>query len=293
MPELPEVQTIVDDLNRKIKGLTIVDIWTDWPKEFKRSPGGFVGFKKEVRGRKILKIWRIGKNIIFDLSNDEKILIHLKMTGHLLVGAWKMGQGKWVAIEKGVMMEKVNSYIHTMFSLSGSKMMAFSDMRKFGKILAVKKEDFKNLEDIKNVGPDPLKPGFTVEQFISLIRSRQGFIKKILMDQSVVSGIGNIYGDEILFIAGVHPLARTEKLNDEKLKKIFKAAKKILKKAVKLRGTSTYDYRDTAGKPGYYGEARLVYQRKDKKCPNRCGGIIQKVKIGERSAHFCPACQRL
>jgi len=298
MPELPEVQTIVNDLNRKVKGLTIADVLTDWPKAFGRSPGGFNGFRKEVKGRKIIKIWRIGKNIIFDLSGNEEMLIHQKMTGHLLIGEWERRNGRWAPKQKGVLAEKVNSYIRAMFFLRGhsskvgaSKMMAFSDMRKFGKILAVKKEDFKNLEDVKNIGPDPLTIKFN--EFKSLISKKRGPIKKILMDQNIVSGIGNIYADEILFVAGIHPLVKTEKLNNEKLKRIFNAGKKILKKAVKLRGTSTYDYRDTAGKPGHYGEARLVYQRTGARCPNRCGGIIEKVKIGQRSAHFCPACQKL
>ncbi len=312
MPELPEVQTIVDDLNRKIKGLTISDILTDWPKSFGRSPGGFNGFKKEVKGRKIIKIWRIGKNIIFDLSGGVEMLIHQKMTGHLLIGEWNRRNGKWVSKQKGVLAEKVNSYIRTMFFLKGQpsfakamngKMMAFSDLRKFGKILAVKKENFKNLEDVKNIGPDPLMPNFKFNDFKKIISKKRGPIKKILMDQNIISGIGNIYADEILFTAKVHPLARTEKLNDEKLKRIFNASKKILKKAVKLRGTSTYDYRDTAGKPGRYGEARLVYQRTGEKCPrlrqgfggqaNKCDGIVKRIKVGGRSAHFCSNCQKL
>lgn len=293
MPELPEVQTTIDGLNRKIKGLTITEIWTDWPKSFGRSQGGFSGFKKEVRGKKIIKIWRIGKNIIFNLSGEKIMLIHQKMTGHLLVGGWIARRGKWVPKQKGVLAERVNSYIHTMFSLSEGKMMAFSDMRKFGKILAANKENFENLDDIKNIGPDPLAPNFKFGDFKKLITGKRGPVKKILMDQNIISGIGNIYADEILFVAKIHPLARTEKLNDEKLEQIFKAIKKILKKAVKLRGTSAYDYRDTAGKPGHYGEARLAYQRNGGKCPNRCGGIIKKVKIGERSAHFCPICQKV
>lgn len=293
MPELPEVQTIVNDLNKKVRGLTIINILTSWPKSFGRSRGGFRGFKKEVKGRKIIKIWRIGKNIIFNLSEGRKILIHQKMTGHLLIGGWSARRGRWEPKQKGVLAEKVNSYIRTMFLLSGEKMMAFSDMRKFGKILAVNKENFENLEDIKNIGPNPLAPNFKSSDFKRLITGKRGPIKKILMDQSVISGIGNIYADEILFLAKIHPLVKVEKLNDEKLQRIFNAIKKILKKAVKLRGTSTYDYRDTAGKSGHYGEVRLVYQRKGEKCPNRCGGIIKKIKIGERSAHFCPICQKL
>ncbi|OGD33040.1 DNA-formamidopyrimidine glycosylase [Candidatus Azambacteria bacterium RIFCSPHIGHO2_02_FULL_45_18] len=293
MPELPEVQTIVNDLNKKIRDKTITDIWTEWPKAFKRSPGGFEGFKKTVKNKSIKKVWRLGKNIIFDLSGGKEMLIHQKMTGHLLIGKWRLENGKWAAVGKGPLQERVNGYIRTMFFLSGGAMMAFSDLRKFGKILVVDKKDFEKLEDVKDIGPDPLTSSFTVHKFISLIRKKRGPIKKILMDQNVVSGIGNIYADEILFIARVHPLYKIEKLSDEDLKKIFDAVKSILKKAVKLRGTSTSDYRDTAGRPGRYGNVRLVYQREGEPCPRSCSGKIVRLKIGGRSAHFCPSCQKL
>ena len=296
MPELPEVQTTVNDLNRKIKGLTITGIWTDWPKYLKK------GFEKEVTGRKIEKIWRIGKNIIFDLSGGKIMLIHQKMTGHLLIGHWQIKNNQPISTEKGLLAEKVNDYIHAIFWLSDrpsfakateGKMMGFSDLRKFGKILVTDKKDFDNLKDLKDIGPDPLTPKFGFNEFKSLISKKRGPIKKILMDQNVVSGIGNIYSDEILFVAKIHPLKKAEKLGDKELRAIFEAAKKILKKAIKLRGTSTSDYRDTAGKAGRYTEVRLVYQREGEKCPQRCGGTIKRLKINGRSAHFCPYCQKL
>ncbi len=291
MPELPEVQTIVDDLNKKIRGLTIADVWTDWPKYFKRSLGGFKAFRKIVKGKKIAKIWRIGKNIIFDLSDNKEMLIHQKMTGHLLIGTWDMRHGTWIPKQKGPLAEKVNGYIHVMFWLSNGKMMALSDLRKFAKILVASEKDFKNLEDIKNIGPDPLTPKFGFSEFKSLISKKREPVKKILMDQNVVSGIGNIYADEILFTARIHPLKKTDKLSEKELKTIFEATNKILQKAVKLRGTSTSDFRDTSGRRGRYGDVLLVYQREGEKCPNKCGGVIKRIKIGGRSAHFCPYCQ--
>ena len=329
MPELPEVQTIVNDLNKKVKGLTITDAWTDWPKYFRRSKGGFEGFKKEIKNKKILRIWRLGKNIIFDLSGGKKALIHQKMTGHLLVGTWNLelarpqrlrrsevGRGTWYSKEGGLLTERVNGYIHVMFWLKGKSslptppkqplrlrrpgakaskgtMLALSDLRKFAKVLVVDEKHFKNLEDIKNIGPDPLKPSFNFEEFKSLITKKRGVVKKVLMDQNVISGIGNIYADDILFTAKIHPLRKVEKLSAKELKEIFGATLKILKKAVKLRGTSTSDYRDTSGKKGGYGNVRLVYQREGEKCSNKCGGIIKRIKIGSRSAHFCPNCQKL
>ena len=293
MPELPEVQTIVNDLTKKIKGLIITDVWTDWPKYFKRSIGGWETFRKIVKGKKIKKIRRIGKNIIFDLSHDKEILIHQKLTGHLLVGHWQIKNNLPISTEKGLFAEKVNNYIHAIFWLNKNKMMGFSDLRKFGKILVTDKRDFDNLKDLKDIGPDPLTPKFGFNEFKSLISRKRGPIKKILMDQNIVSGIGNIYSDEILFAAKIHPLRKAEKLGDKELRAIFEAAKKILKKAIKLRGTSTSDYRDTAGKAGRYTEVRLVYQREGEKCPQRCGGTIKRLKINGRSAHFCPYCQKL
>ena len=293
MPELPEVQTIVDDLNKKVKVLTITDVWTDWPKYFKRSPRGFENFKKTVIGKKIIKIWRIGKNIIFDLSGDKKILVHQKMTGHLLVGKWNLEHGVWISVQKGLLTEKVNGYIHVMFWLSRGKMLGLSDLRKFAKIIVVDAKDFNNLEDVKHIGPDPLKPDFKFNDFKNLIIKKRGPIKKILMNQNVVSGIGNIYADEILFTARIHPLKKTEKLSEKELKNIFEAIKKILKKAVLLRGTSTSDFRDTSGKKGRYGDVLLVYQREGEKCPNKCGGVIKRIKISDRSAHFCLVCQKV
>ncbi len=298
MPELPEVQTIVNDLNKKVKGLTITDIWTDWPKYFKRSKEGFDSFKKEIKNKKIEKVWRVGKNIIFDLSDGKKILVHQKMTGHLLVGKWQLMDKKWIAIEEGLLREKVNGYIHVMFWLGdpsskvgASKMLALSDLRKFAKILIVDEKYFNNLEDIKNIGPDPLKPSFKFREFKGLITKKRGVIKKILMDQNIISGIGNIYADEILFTVKIHPLKRVENLSDGELKLIFNASKNILKKAIKLRGTSTSDFRDTSGKAGFFGAVLKVYKREGEKCPNKCGGIIKRIKIGGRSAHFCSHCQ--
>lgn len=304
MPELPEVETVVRDLNKKIKNKKILDVWTDWPKPFRRFGGGFDNFKKEIKGKTVTSVRRIGKNIIFDLSpkhpakagatgqaGGKIMLIHLKMTGHLLLGRWVLENGKWIAAKKGPLQERVNGYIHVMFWLGGNQMMGFSDLRKFGKIILADKKNFQNLEDIKDVGPDPLKISFA--KFKEAITKKRGPIKKILMDQGVVSGIGNIYGDEILFVARIHPLARTEKLTEKDLENIFRATQKILKKAIQLRGTSTSDFRDTKGRAGSYGNVRLVYQKTGKKCPRKCGGKIERVKINNRSAHFCPSCQKL
>lgn len=290
MPELPEVETTIKDLNKKIKGLRITDVWTDWAKIIKK-PKSFNTFKKHLIKKTIKRTQRRGKNILIKLNN-KTLLIHQKLTGHLLVGKWKLVKGKWKSSSKGSLEEKVNNYIHLIFFLSNGKMLALSDLRKFGKALVVDNKDLENLEDIKNLGPEPLDKKFTFNKFKERIIHRKGKIKQVLMNQEIIVGIGNIYSDEILFEAKIHPLKQVQKLKLEDLKKIYQAMKKILRRAILLRGSSMSDYRDTAGKKGRYQEIQKVYQREKEKC-YRCKSIIKRIKISKRSAHYCPTCQKL
>jgi len=284
MPELPEVETIVRDLNKKIVGKKITHIWADWPGHFKHSPGGINAFKKEIVDKQIRGVQRLGKNIIFDLG-AWMMLVHLKMTGKLLVETRNKGQ----ETRKAEAAEK-SKHVHMVFWLSGGTIMSFSDVRKFGKMALIPKKDFQTSEHMSRLGPDMLDAELNAEIFKNLIKKRHGPIKKTLMDQNVISGIGNIYSDEILFTAKIHPLKRASTLTEKDLKAIFDASRKILKKAVKLRGSSISDYRDTEGKPGSYAQVRLVYRRKGEPCP-RCGTKISRLMVGGRSAHFCPKCQ--
>lgn len=287
MPELPEVETTVKDLNKKIKGLKIQDVWCNWVKMIKR-PKSFNNLKKQVIGEKIRKVERRGKNILFRL-NSKTLLIHQKLTGHLLVGKWILKNKEWKS-NNGHLKEKVNQYIHLMFYLSNSKMLALSDLRKFGKILVIDNKDLENLEDIKNLGPEPLAKNFTFNKFRQALKTKKSKIKKVLMDQNVIAGIGNIYSDEILFEARIHPLKLIEELKQEDLKRVYQAIKKILRRAIVLRGDSMSDYRDTAGKKGRYQEVQKVYQREGERC-YRCKSTIKRIKIGGRSTHFCSRCQ--
>jgi len=297
MPELPEVETTVRELNKKILGLKIKDVWTDWAKMIKR-PKNFNDFKKEIIGRKIERVERRGKNILFQLSGDKTMLIHQKLTGHLLVGKWQLVGKKWKPLIKGPLEEKVNDYIHLMFYLSNSikggasTMLALSDLRKFAKVLVVDTEDLIELKDIKNLGPDPLAKEFTFEKFKEALKNKRGKIKQVLMDQEVIAGIGNIYSDEILFEARVHPFKDISKLPEKELKAIYRAMNKILKKAIKAKGESISDFRRTSGEKGGFDSLRKVYRREGEKCPC-CGAIIQRIKLAGRSAHFCPKCQRI
>jgi len=301
MPELPEVQTIVNDLQKILPGLKIAGIETDWEKMFKNC--SFDKFKKEVVGEKILDVRRLGKNILIDLSNNKTVLVHQKMTGHFLYGNWKAADppaGGWLSEEAGAIRDDPqNRFIHLVFDLSNgplrseaSKQLALSDLRKFAKVLLWPTGKLSELEDINNLGPDPTDKDFDFKKFKERLDEKKGKIKTVLMDQSVFSGIGNIYSDEILWLAGIHPLRQVSSLTREELKSIFNSTKKILKKAIEARGTSDSDYRDPSGKKGHYQDILYVYGLEGEKCQKKDGGIITRLKISGRSAHFCPVHQK-
>jgi len=269
MPELPEVQTTVNYLNNpalKILSAGFVDVWSDW---YKIN-------KKNIKNKKILKIWRRAKNVIFELSEGYSLLVHQKMTGHLLTGKWKE--------------DPYNRFIHLILFLDDGNKIALSDARKFAKIDLWKTEDLK--KELEKLGPEPLEKSFTLKRFKEVIKNKKGKVKQVLMDQSVISGIGNIYASEILWQAKVHPEKSVAKLNEKELELIYKAIKKILKLAVKLGGESFSDYRKPDGSKGDFDTERKAYKREGQKC-YRCGTKIKRQKISQRSAFFCPTCQKL
>ena len=294
MPELPEVETIVRELNRakpKVLGSTILDVWSDTKKIIKR-PKNFQKFKKEILKRKISKIWRRGKNILFELDNKKTLLIHQKLTGHLLYGKWKREKGEWVSLLKGPLAEDpMNKFLRVIFFLDNGWQISLSDLRKFAKIEILTEKELE--KELSELGLEPLDRNFTFEKFKeAILKKKKGKIKKVLMDQKIIAGIGNIYSDEILWEAKIHPLKDVSKISEERLKKIYFAMREILKKAIQLKGESISDYRRISGEKGYFDRERKVYRREGEKCL-RCGTKIKKIKIAQRSAYFCPKCQKL
>ena len=307
MPELPEVETIVGGLNKKARNQKIVDLWHDWPKYFKQI-GGEKIFRKHVIGKKILEFRRRGKNILIHLSDDHLLLVHQKMSGHLLIGRWKKNEAvrfstnkggldkswsdqKWIPDHpQGPLTDPMNRFIRIIFFLDSGKMLALSDLRRFAKILCGPEQEIIALPDLALLGPEPLEISFG--EWKKLFDNKRGKIKQVLMDQNFLVGIGNIYADEILWLSKIHALTPVDKLKIKDLKTLYEATKKILKKALRLRGSSIDDYRDAEGRLGAYHTKRYVYQRESEPC-QRCGTIIKRIKIGGRSAHFCPKCQKL
>ncbi len=289
MPELPEVETIVRDLKKKVLERTFLYIWTNFKKIIKK-PNNFEEFRKEIKGKKIENISRRGKNILFELSENKIMLIHQKLTGHLLFGSWLLDNGYWKPKTKGPLEEKINTYIHLLFTLDNGQMLALSDLRKFAKVELLNDEEVK--KELRKLGPEPLEKDFTFEKFReALAEKKKGKIKQVLMDQTVIAGIGNIYSDEILWQAKIHPFKEVKGLGDEEIKKIYRAMREILSKAIELGGESISDFRRPSGEKGGFDVLRKVYRREGEKCL-RCGTEIKRKKMGGRSAHYCPNCQK-
>lgn len=291
MPELPEVETIVRELNQKVEGLKILDAWTDWAKTIKTHT--LKNFVKEIKGRKILRAHRRAKYIMMDLSGNKTLIIHQKISGHLLYGKWKIEKNKPIpAVDGPVKTDPFNRHIRFILYLSNGWMLGLSDLRRFGKVFLGDTDKIENINEIGRLGPEPLDKNFTVKKFKELMAKKRGAVKKVLMDPFVIAGIGNIYSDEILWYAGVNPLRRVESLKDKELKAIFKYIKFVLNKAIKARGDSQQDYRTLEGKFGSYQNMQKAYQLTGEKCQKRDGGVIKRIKVNGRSGHFCPKHQK-
>ncbi|MCX6791261.1 MAG: bifunctional DNA-formamidopyrimidine glycosylase/DNA-(apurinic or apyrimidinic site) lyase [Candidatus Gribaldobacteria bacterium] len=253
---------------------------------------GFVQFKKKIKGKKITQIKRLGKNIILELSGGLSLLIHQKMTGHLMYGQWQK-QGKlWVSQqENAIKADPMNRFLHLIFYLDNGYQLALSDVRKFAKIELWETSELASSKVILSLGPDALDSNLSLSVFQKIILNKKGKIKAVLMDQNVIAGIGNIYADEILFQAKVLPQRPIGSLSELEIKQIYQAMRAILKKAVQLRGTSSSDYRDINGEKGNYVKMLKVYRRTNQPCFN-CQNKIQRSIIAQRSSHYCPNCQK-
>lgn len=282
MPELPEVQTTVNGLNRTVQGRTIVDVSTTYEsKAFKgkdeiKNPEYFQKFRRAVRGKKILEAERRGKNILIHLSSGKTILTHMKMTGHYVY-------------------DRVVPHIRLGFKLDKDNHLYLSDLRKFAKVTLIPTDELDESEHLKKLGPEPLEENFQFSVFNSQLKKRpKGKIKQVLMDPKIIAGIGNIYSDEILWRADVHPLSAVGKIPEKNLREMYKAMREVLEKGILMGGDSMSDYRDIRGERGQFQEHHRAYQRHKEKCSKRgCKGALEKITVGARSAHFCPKHQKL
>lgn len=329
MPELPEVQTTVAGINAKAKDWVIADAWTDYRspshagKDNIKNPKFFARFRDAVVGAKIKGARRRAKNILIDLDNGNSILIHMKMTGHVMCGEYKFdaksARDPWKAAsndQKHPLNDPFNRFIHFVLTLKKSaakngqvkeKHLVLSDMRKFGKVTLIPTaETLYGKEahpELSHLGPEPLDENFTFEIFDARLSKRPNApIKQTLMDQTLIAGVGNIYSDEILWRADVHPKSRYSEIPAPIRKDMFKATKEMLLKGIDFGGDSMSDYRNIDGLPGEFQGQHKAYKRTGKSCEKRgagnkggrsCSGMIRRMVIGGRSSHYCDRHQNL
>lgn len=286
MPELPEVQTIVNELSRKIKGKKIKEVAAiDAKRSALPSPGVL---RTKLIGQTVKAVKRRGKMIDIDLGGDHNILIHLKMTGQLVYVA-KSGKKLSGGHPIGTVGELPNKFSHVIIYFTDGSVLYFNDIRKFGwvKYATNVERDMAR----QKYGLEPFDKEYTLENFTKLVkRSSKKKIKQLLMDQEKISGIGNIYADEACFNAKIKPMRLAGSLKSLEIRDLYTGIPKILKFAISKGGTTADNYVRTDGSKGQMIKFLKVYQRNGKKCV-RCGGTIKKVRQGGRGTHYCPDCQ--
>ena len=268
MPELPEVETIVNGLQKQIVGKKIVRVRIILPKIVRGDAEDFITL---VSGTTIQKVCRRGKMLVVDLAEGKSILIHLKLSGQLVFSSSDA---------------PVIKHTHLILELSDGYQLRYLDVRQFGYLCLT---DASMVQELTPSGADPLE--ISGDEFKGLIQSRKTRLKSLLLDQSFLAGIGNIYADEILHKVGIHPLQHSHTLNEIQITRLYQAMQEILRQAIEQRGSSISDYVDSSGQKGDYQRYHQVYQRQGQPCLT-CHEKIVRVKIGGRSSHFCPNCQK-
>lgn len=288
MPELPEVETIRIGLSKLLPGKKIQDTWHDWPKSFPNAPADVARF---LIGAKIERIRRRAKVVIIDLSSEYSLVIHLKMTGQLIfVGDKRFGAGHPNRELVGELPAK-STRVRLDFS-DGSKLF-FNDQRKFGWMRLLPTLEIPEIDFFKKVGPEPLEDDFTPTQFIERLSARASSnIKAALLDQTVIAGVGNIYADESLWAARIHPAIQVKNVPRTKLVLLFNGLREVLHLSIKKGGSTDKNYVNAEGKAGSYLSFAQVFRRQGQPCP-RCGTEIQKIRVAARGTHICPHCQKL
>ena len=269
MPELPEVETFVRALRRPLVGRTIIGATNDWPRHIVAPLPDELAAR--IAGRRIEAIDRRGKYLVFPLSDDENLIIHLKMSGHLSV----------VPADT-----PPDPYAHTVFALDDGRELRFRDPRKFGRVYLLR--DPAGV--LGPLGPEPLADAFTATELAARLAGRRRVLKPLLLDQTFIAGVGNIYADEALFDAGLLPTRRSDTLSAEEIAALHAAIRKVLTLGIEREGASISTYVKADGEKGDMQNAVNVFRRTGQSC-YACGGPIERIVLGGRSTHFCANCQ--
>lgn len=279
MPELPEIETIKNDLSPHVVGKVIMNVtFPPDPKIriLRRFPSQDT-FVRGIRGTKIENVRRRAKYLIFDLRPSRILVMHLGMSGQLLLRS---------------MDSPPEPYLRAVFHLENHIHLRFVDPRKFGELFLTLPSSGNCPFILEKLGPEPLEKDFSLEYLTNILRKAKRTIKTFLMDQKVIAGLGNIYSDECLFKAKIHPTRFTYTLDDDEIRKLHRSIHRTLREAIKRRGTTASDkrYRDGLGRMGKFQDLLQVYQRRGNAC-YCCGTVILSTPIGGRTASFCPRCQ--
>jgi len=274
MPELPEVETVKNDLKNLVEGDQILFVKVLNPCNLKDIAEK--DFKNILKGKKIKTISRLGKSLKFSLNSGYAMLVHLKMTGRFYAPQ---------------VIDSLDSHTHIIFKMKKTGWLAFSDIRKFGVVYVKRDIDLKRLPYLQNLGVDPTGSFYKLDLFKKLVNKHgRKNLKVFLLDQSIVSGIGNIYASEILFKSGLNPLRAVGSLNLREIKLLFENIRLILRKAIKYRGTTSDNFKDVSGAQGGFQSLLKVYARADESC-SVCAKKIERIVQNGRSTFYCTLCQ--
>jgi formamidopyrimidine-DNA glycosylase len=276
LPELPEVETVKKTLEAAVIGKRIVDVVITLPKLV--LPLEVEDFKAKVKDSLITGIDRRGKYLLVCLSSGYTLVTSLRMTGRFV----------FVPANKKLEADK---HTHLVFKFEDGSHLYFNDIRKFGTMHCIPQDCVDICPEIVKLGPEPFGPEFSPEWLIKNLKNKNRKIKPLLLDQTFIAGLGNIYADEALFQAGIHPETPAKDLDPKRIHALYQAIVTVLTEAVAKKGTTIRDYVDGEGQKGNYQSLLKVYGRKGKKCYN-CEEEIKTVKLGGRTSHFCPQCQR-
>jgi len=272
MPELPEVETIVRGLRPYLEGAEMGTFRLLFPSLLRRAPGVSLA---AFEGNKIITLRRRGKMILVECEGGRTLVFHLMMTGQMLIVRPEV---------------PVDKHVRLIVPLVGRGLeLRFRDIRKFGFLCCLGPSGPLFIPELEALGPEPLEIDF--RSFACLFQGRRGRIKSLLLDQRTIAGIGNIYADEVLFRARIHPLTPAASLAEEKLRTLWKSMRAILRLAISRKGSSIRDYTDADGDPGDFQVLHKVYGREGEKCP-RCKGAVRRIKVSGRSTFYCPHCQK-
>lgn len=289
MPELPEVETVRKGLSKLIVGKNITTVSYDWAKSFPNSQTDVDEFLIDAG---VLAVKRRAKVLLIELDTKYSLVIHLKMTGQMVyVGHHeRFGAGH---PNESLVSELPNKSTRVIFDFQDGSKLFFNDSRKFGWVRLMPTAEVPNIDFMKKVGPEPLGADFTTTQFYDRIKRRANTsIKATLLDQTVIAGVGNIYADESLWGAKIHPASVVRTLSNSKLNTLFTELRSVLELAIEKGGSTDKNYVNAEGKRGSYLDFARVFRREKMPCP-RCGTIIEKTRVAGRGTHYCPKCQKV